>query len=363
MKGLKKFLTPFAPDQSGAVSVFFELGGMIVICDAGGCTGNICGFDEPRWFKQKSAVFSAGLRDMDAILGRDDKLADKIADAAAHLDVSFIVLVGTPVPAVIGTDYRGLKRMIEKRTHLPVLTVDTNGMDLYDQGEEKAWLELFKSFVPGTIPANDEKIPAVGILGLTPHSTSDLNAGILMRDEIQKAQGLAPLCYCMGDGLESIKKAAHVQKNIVISPTALSAANYLKETFGIPYDIDYPIASRFIPAHDYTDKKILIIQQQVMANAIRTRLKNSYAPEKVTVASWFKLNKTFMQSEDIELKDEDDLSTLLQQERYDFIFADTCMQKIVPDDTGIWIDIPQFCVSGRLMSLDASENKISSGKA
>ena len=74
MRGLRKYLTPFAPDQSGAVSVLYELGGIIVICDAGGCAGNVCGFDEPRWFEQKSAVFSAGLRDMDAILGRDDRL-------------------------------------------------------------------------------------------------------------------------------------------------------------------------------------------------------------------------------------------------------------------------------------------------
>ena len=26
MRGLRKYLTPFAPDQSGAVSVLFELG-------------------------------------------------------------------------------------------------------------------------------------------------------------------------------------------------------------------------------------------------------------------------------------------------------------------------------------------------
>ena len=66
MKGLRKVLTPFAPDQSGAVSVLYALGGVVVVIDAGGCTGNICGFDEPRWLSQKSAVFSAGLRDMDA---------------------------------------------------------------------------------------------------------------------------------------------------------------------------------------------------------------------------------------------------------------------------------------------------------
>ena len=56
MRGLRKYLTPFAPDQSGAVSVLYEIGGLIAICDAGGCTGNVCGFDEPRWFEQKSAL-------------------------------------------------------------------------------------------------------------------------------------------------------------------------------------------------------------------------------------------------------------------------------------------------------------------
>ena len=81
MKMLLKRLSPFAPDHSGAVSVLFELGGLIVICDAGGCTGNICGFDEPRWFTAKSAIYSAGMRDIDAILGRDDKLVKKLADA------------------------------------------------------------------------------------------------------------------------------------------------------------------------------------------------------------------------------------------------------------------------------------------
>ena len=68
-----------------------------MICDAGGCTGNICGFDEPRWFLKKSALFSAGLRDMDAILGRDDRLVEKLKDAADRLDGKFAALIGTPV--------------------------------------------------------------------------------------------------------------------------------------------------------------------------------------------------------------------------------------------------------------------------
>lgn len=108
MKGLRKYLSPFAPDQSGAAAVLCEFHGLIIILDAGGCAGNICGFDEPRWFESRSAIFSAGLRDMDAILGRDDRLVEKIGKACEKLSADFIAVIGTPVPAVIGTDYRAL---------------------------------------------------------------------------------------------------------------------------------------------------------------------------------------------------------------------------------------------------------------
>ena len=146
MKGLRKYLSPFAPDQSGAAAVLCEFHGLIIILDAGGCAGNICGFDEPRWFEQKSAIFSAGLRDMDAILGRDDRLVAKLVDAAEKVEAGFATIVGSPVPAVIGTDHQALRRMCEKKTDLPVLAVNTNGMELYDAGERKAYLELFKAF-------------------------------------------------------------------------------------------------------------------------------------------------------------------------------------------------------------------------
>ena len=49
---------------------------------------------------------------------------------------------------MIGTDHQALRRMCEKKTDLPVLTVNTNGMELYDAGERKAYLELLKP-LPG----------------------------------------------------------------------------------------------------------------------------------------------------------------------------------------------------------------------
>lgn len=381
MKGLRKYLTPFAPDQSGAVSVLYELGGMLVICDAGGCTGNVCGFDEPRWFETRSAVFSAGLRDMDAILGRDDRLVAKLADAAEKLDVTFAAVIGTPVPAVIGTDYRALERMLAKKTELPVLTVNTDGMELYDRGEEKAYLVLFGRFAGENVdvePENIEKTqtaescdgkrngknedvsvdiedrPRVGIIGMTPQDVSDLKAAEKIR-KLYADQGLRAVCYGMGDGLDEVRNASLAAKNVVVSPAALKAAQYLQKKFGTPYEIAYPLASELVPEVNYQGKKILIVQQQVIANAVRKEIeKRTGEKETITTATWFMRKEEILTDlnvdavDDISLKEEDDFISLVEKEGYDVIFADPCMERMIPGFEGVFIPLTHFAVSGKL---------------
>ena len=343
MRGLRKYLTPFAPDQSGAVSVLYELGGIIVICDAGGCTGNVCGFDEPRWFERKSAVFSAGLRDMDAILGRDDRLVAKLVDAAEKVEAGFAAVIGTPVPAVIGTDYQALKRMCEKKTELPVLAVNTDGMELYDGGERKAYLELFKVFAREKLPVETGR---VGILGMTPQDVSDLKAADKLREKF-KSQGHQAVCYGMGDGLDEVKKASSVEKNIVVSPAALECARYLEKTFGTPYEVGYPLVEELVPDMEYAGKKILIVQQQVMAGSIRAELRKRGGDGKITVASWFSMEKDLLEEGDVSLKDEEDYMELVEKGRYDVIFADPCMRRMTKDFSGVFVDAVHFAVSGK----------------
>ena len=200
--------------------------------------------------------------------------------------MTFAAVIGTPVPAVIGTDYRALERMLAKKTELPVLTVNTDGMELYDRGEEKAYLVLFGRFAGENVdvePENIEKTqtaescdgkrngknedasvdiedrPRVGIIGMTPQDVSDLKAA----EKIQKLyadQGLRAVCYGMGDGLKEVKKASLTVKNVVVSPAALKAAQYLQKKFGTPYEIAYPLAPELVPEMDYRGKKILIVQ-------------------------------------------------------------------------------------------------------
>ena len=315
-----------------------------MICDAGGCTGNICGFDEPRWFESKSALFSAGLRDMDAILGRDDRLVAKLADAATKLDAKFAAIIGTPVPAVIGTDYHALKRMTEKKVDLPIVTVDTDGMELYDKGEDKAWLELFYVFAG----EKEDVIPGrVGILGMTPQDISDLHAADRIRKRFAE-EGKTAVCYGMGDGLGAVKKVSNVERHIVVSPAALEAAKYLERTYGTPYEVGYPLVDELIFDMDYHRKKVLIVHQQVIGSAIREEILKKAPDAQITVASWFMVKPELRKDGDLHLRDEEDYIQLVKSGDFDVIYADRCMERMTPEFSGTFVDAVHFAVSGRL---------------
>ena len=344
MKGLLKYLSPFSPDQSGAVAALYTYGGIIVICDAGGCTGNICGFDEPRWFGAKSAVFSAGLRDMDAILGRDDKLIEKLKSAADQLGGTFAAIIGTPVPAVIATDYKALKRMAEKKCEMPVLAIECTGTHLYDTGAEKAYLDLFQTFAKKTSEDN-----AVGILGLIP---LDVNA-LEVKEQLvayYHSKGFENVfCYGMGDGLESVASAGNVSKNIVVSPAALKTAKYLEETFGTPYEVEYPLLENALKEQfsALSGKRVLVVHQQVMANEIRKELCKAGASD-VVCGTWFMKLPELSEEADLHFETENEFIDHVMNGNYDAVIADHMFRRALKGYDGTFIDCDHFAVSGTL---------------
>lgn len=308
MKGLRKVLTPFAPDQSGAVSVLYGLGGLIVIIDAGGCTGNICGFDEPRWQDVRSAVFSAGLRDMDAILGRDKLLVSKIADACEKIDASFVALIGTPVPATIATDYKALKRMLEKEISLPVLTIATDGMRLYDEGEALAYKALADEFI-----SKDGSLDEI-TLGRTPLTYGSDFADIT---------------------LEDYRKIGPSTKVTAASASGVEAAKRL----GIPYETFSSIAADL--AGSIPSGKVLVCHDEVFGKTLRDKGINC------DIATFFTLHDEIKQDGDKKITEEDEFTDLAVDGGYDVIVADESLKPLADGFKGQWIDAPFFALSGR----------------
>ena len=358
MKKMLKYLSPFAPDQSGACGVLYELGGLIVICDAGGCAGNICGFDEPRWFTKKSAVFSAGLRDMDAIMGRDDRLIDKLSKAYDQLGGEFAAIVATPVPAVIGTDMKALKRMAEKRLGIPCITANAIGTRYFDEGEEEAWLNLFKEFA-GKSLSDGEKAESktesthIGVLGATPLETGYATAEPLL--EMVKAAGVeSPVIYGMGSDLEVIRNISSIKENYVVSPAGLKTAKYLEEEFGIPYSVGFPFIPEDVKRNvaDSIDSllSVLIIHTQFAANEMRNQIRTNKDNVKVDCATFFMQSRDYAEEGDLRLSGEDDLAELVAKNNYDLIIADSNFERLLTASgyTGKFVDFPHFAVSGRM---------------
>ena len=345
VKGLRRVLTPFAPDQSGAVAALYGLGGINVIVDAGGCTGNICGFDEPRWLTEKAAVFSAGLRDMDAILGRDDKLIEKLADAAKRVGGSFAALIGTPVPAVIGTDFRALKRMAEKKVSLPILTVESTGMQWYDKGAEAAYRELILTLTDNNVLRTEEGERTVNVIGTIP---MDMPAGLSKSmKEALKARGFEKIrLFGMGASLKDVKRAGDAALTIAVSPAAIQAAGDLEKRFGIPVEVGVPGAECLLPEEDLRGRRILILHQAVLSESLRKKALERGASS-VTCASWFMMPEECRGEGDVPLKEEGDLTALASSGAFDMILADAVYRPLCGSFKGTWHDLPHFAVSGR----------------
>ncbi len=401
MKGFLKYLAPFAPDQSGVVSALYGFGGLLVVCDAGGCTGNICGFDEPRWSGKtdgpSSAIFSAGLRDMDAILGRDEALLEKLVDAASRVETRFIALIGTPVPAVIATDFDALRREAEARIGLPVLAFPCTGTRAYDVGAREAYRELFRTFagkkkgdasISGgkteeplaggksneesrAIPASGRKSRCtLGVLGATPLDLSRTSAEKTLTS-YAKENGFSEVSiYGMGAGLEAVRCAGSVTKNLVVAPAGLAVAEDLRERFGTPYEIGYPFLEEDFRTKLQTlfGKRVLIVHQQAAANEMRRVIlggrNDSQKEEKeeqtakeevdkqtgqqVVCGTWFLQIPELTGEQDVTFSEEEEFVSYVENGHFDAVIGDPRFRRALRGYTGEYLDCPHFAVSGIL---------------
>ena len=111
-----KIIPVYTGDVSGVCSALYEMGGMVEIHDPSGCNSTYNTHDETRWYDQDSLIFISGLSERDAIMGNDKKFTDDVIRAAESLNPAFIALVSSPIPFMNGTDFKGLARLIEKKT-------------------------------------------------------------------------------------------------------------------------------------------------------------------------------------------------------------------------------------------------------
>ena len=352
-------LPPFAPDYSGAASAFFDLGGIIVMHDASGCTGNYTGYDEPRWIGSKSAVFCSGLRRIDAVMGNDEAYIKRTVDAANILNPKVIAYLGSPVPMVIGIDLEGMAYETENMTGVPSFGINTTGEKYYDKGASDVFVKLIRRFAKKPVKKEDGAKKSVNLFGMIPLDVGNTGNCNRILTFVRENGFEITADFAMGLSVEQIEKCPSADLNIVVSRCGLEAARYLKRKYQIPYVCGVPLGDgenllkkirgeqEEKEQKNSCSRRILIIHEQIMANSLREKLEENGCTN-VTVASFFGLEKELQRAGDLHLKDEAMTRKILNKEDYDVIVADPEVKKLFRERHPAFFALPHAAVSSKV---------------
>ena len=380
MKQIASRISIYSADAFGICSALYELGGLCVMHDASGCNSTYNTHDEPRWYDFDSMVYISGLSEMEAIMGDDQKFIDDIVYTAKELNPNFIAMAGTPIPTMIGTDFKAIANIIEKETNIPTFGFDTTGMHSYVSGAYKAFEALAKRF----LKRNDKESRAeqkesvdkegrehqnsrikVNILGVTPLDFSINKSVEAMVDLLKENNFEVISTWAMGSSLEYIKNAGDADINLVVSYSGMGAAKYMYENLNIPYVVGTPFGKEFANkviedlkevkatkenkiSYDNRkidkDAEITIVGESIMSESLAYAISKEKNKTVNVISSLETDEKLLLEGDKIAMF-EDDIEKCLKNSKT--IIADPLYRPICPIDSN-FISLPHEAFSGRI---------------
>ena len=365
MKQIASRISIYSADTFGVCSALYELGGLCVMHDASGCNSTYNTHDEPRWYDFDSMVYISGISEMEAIMGDDQKFIDDIIYTAKELNPKFIALAGTPIPTMIGTDFKAIANIVENETKIPTFGFNTTGMNSYVSGAYKAFEALSKRFLKRNDKESRAEKSRVNILGATPLDFS-INNSIKSTVDLLKENDFDVIStWAMGSTLEDIKNSVNADVNLVISYSGMGAAKYMYEKFNIPYIVGTPFGKEFskkIVADlketiitkenkiSYINRKIdknpqiTIVGESIMSESLAYAI-STEKNKTVNVISTLETDKNLLLEGDKLKIYEDDIEKELKNSK--IIIADPLYRPICPIDSN-FISLPHEGFSGRI---------------
>ena len=366
MAKLSMYLPPCSADYSGVCSAMYNLACLTVINDASCCTSHFVFYDEPRWEKRPAKVFSTGLRSTDAILGCEDKLVKTVCQAASNLAAERIVLVGTPVPAIIGMDMVGIANEIESKTGIETYGFNTTGFAYYDRGLVMAGMALIDRHAEKSAKKQKNKL---NILGVSPLDFGDIGNAEDLENALTSSGWGVNCCLFEDQDTEKIRRIGEAGVNLAVSSSGVKLAKYLEKKFGTPYVAAVPtgrahfeealsqLNGEKVEIPEFSENpSVLIVSDQVAGNSLRSALRLSGCEAAVRVCSFFGWDESLAKGSDAFLGSEADLIHLLRSGRYGTIIADPMIWNI-PETANLrkcefvhpavsgklhWDKVPQF---------------------
>ncbi len=362
-------LPPFSPDYSGVCSTLFPFDVLTVIHDASGCTGNYTGYDEPRWFHSRAPIYCSGLREIDAILGDDEKLIQKVLYALEDVKPEMIALVGSPVPMVIGADMEGIAAEIENRTGIMAFGFSTTGLGYYPKGIQMVYKKVVQRILEEDNSEISKKEYSVNIIGATP---IDFGNSTTLEDleHFLVENGLEINVSLWKETKKSnIVKLKNAACNIVVSCAGIELAEYMEKNYQIPYVTGLPFGEQYskvwlenlkqsikerkniVNKNSISESKILIIGEQFQANSIRNAIETEYSIscDVAGICGW---NENFARENDKFLESEEEIEIILNQENYDLIVGDPLYKGLLHSEKKFY-EYSHYAVSSKLGNTEA----------
>lgn len=359
------YIPPFSPDYSGVCSALFDFGALIMIHDAAGCTGNYTGFDEPRWYGSKAPIYCSGIREIDAVLGNEEKFIDRVVKAAKSIAPPIIALVGSPVPMVIGADLSAIAIDIENITGIPCFGFNTTGTKHYNFGIAESIKSLIRRFANRDVKKQQR---TVNILGATP---LDFSTTTNIEDLVAflESNGYkVNCCFSRSCSLDEVENMCCASVNIAVSQSGYDIAKFVEQVYKIPFITGLPIGEcagkAFLEKLIQTENqkkstsiigkehvgcaKTLIVGEQVISNSLRVAMQKECGYKDIDVGSIFGRIPELCTSNDINLKSEVAIETAVNHPKYEFIIADPLVKQLVHDPGKIkFFQFAHYAVSSK----------------
>jgi hypothetical protein len=299
-------------------------------------------------------------------MGDDEGLLEKIQQALEYTRAPCVTIIGSPVPMVIGFDFKGFASLVEHRTGLPALAFPATGLAYYDQGQRDAYLAIAKRFLrepPLKVPRR------VNILGASALDGFDDEALDALEGLLGSA-GLEPgAIWGARSSLKDIAGSGAAGVNWVITAAALPAARYLEERCGIPFVAGLPVgggeeerllsslkaasegkkAERVFPPAKEGEAETLILGEALFCASLRASLEEG--GERAAVGTFFAQGKELLRAGDRLFMSEEDARQALASRPFKRVIADPLIRELLPKDASpVFVPLPHRAVSGRIYS-------------
>ena len=316
-----------------------------------------------------SRVTDSEIRNEDIITGTEKKVMEAFTGANERISPDFVLLCHAPSSSMIGSDLETDAERITGESGLPAARVDADGSRDYLYGVSVTLETMGKLLL-----TRQETIPdTVNILGANP---IDWTEEALASCESWLAEnGWRVLSrWGMKETTENLRNAASAEVNLAVSAAGLRLARYMQAEYGVPYVCGAPFGedncrrlldalrgenAAVSPGENESKPTVLVVAEQLTANAIRTVLeKRGMGP--VRVVSFYEMDKAQNRPGDRKLGWEDALREELETPSLTTVFCDPDCRPLT-DRPLRWIDLPNgasHAVFERLDPMDMVNTKL-----